>query len=177
MDAFHNDRSKADGKYPRCKDCERERGIRRRAANPGHEAARTRRWRDENPDKVQAWYDKTRDRMNALARERYARMPKPSRKPKQTDEEYRMKQKEYYLRNKESKRDYQIHYYRKNKGKVYEINRNSARKAIKNISIRYVKIRLKRKGFASEHLEQYPELIEVQRQLIKNKRLCETLEN
>lgn len=48
----------------------------------------------------------------------------------------------------------------------------SERKDREKISNRYTKLQLKRNGFTNEQIENYPELIETKKQIIKIKRLC-----
>lgn len=48
----------------------------------------------------------------------------------------------------------------------------SERKDREKISNRYTKLQLIRNGFTKEQIENYPELIETKRQIIKIKRLC-----
>jgi hypothetical protein len=81
----------------------------------------------------------------------------------------------YYLRNiekhKEKNKKYAQLNYLKEKNRKVIVDTNS----VKNVNDRYVKRQLKIKGFISEAIT--PELIEVQRLIIKTKRLCKTLQN
>ncbi len=74
-----------------------------------------------------------------------------------------------------------IHRNRKYQKDLHKNNPNKSRiKANKQVELlnnNYITSKLKRKGFKLNEIKDNPEIIEVQRILIKTKRLCKTLQN
>jgi len=60
--------------------------------------------------------------------------------------------------------------------RVKIMRKTNTKKYIDGIGNGYVKAILKAKGFSIETINQYPELIELNREIIKSTRLCRTLQ-
>lgn len=111
-------------------------------------------WYDSNKEKCMAsslaWYHKNKEHV----RKRGAKWAKNN--PEKISNSMRR----YYLKHSEEQ---------KNKSKI------TGPKARHELQNNYVKAKLKAKGFVDEQIT--PELIEVQRLILKTKRLCKTLKN
>lgn len=90
----------------------------------------------------------------------------------------------YYSKNREKMRDYYREYRKKNNTtlraywKKYEKDNQACKKQRENLDDYYVIEQLVRwNGFTKEFLIANPEIIELKRELIKNRRLCKTLKN
>jgi hypothetical protein len=84
---------------------------------------------------------------------------------------------EWRIKNPEKTKNIYKSYKNKNKEKIkikrYEFNN----KSISNLSNNYVIKNLIQRGLSIEQIKENKELIEVQRLIIKTKRLCKTLQN
>ena len=66
LDNFHNDKTRKDGKFPQCRQCQKAQSRTYYQANKEKVKARAKDWKDKNPEKVQA----TRQRYISVNREK-----------------------------------------------------------------------------------------------------------
>lgn len=83
----------------------------------------------------------------------------------------------YYKKNIEKINKYATEWKNNNPEKIKFITRKHQFNLINNLGDSYIKAKLKSKGFTSEQINENNELIEIQRLIIKTKRLCRTSQN
>jgi hypothetical protein len=116
------------------------------------------KWRDQHPEKMKEHFEKAKLNGN------YKYCPRILDNIKKWKAKNNEKVKETKKRSE-----------RNNPIKFKEKKKRSKAARRKNITDGYVKSILKIRGFSSEHIT--PEIIEVQRLIVKTKRLCKTLQN
>ena len=93
-------------------------------------------------------------------------------RPRKNTAERKEWRKEYYLKNKSALINKAFAWAESNKEKRLECQKKVNNRASETLADRYVKKALREKGFKTNQIT--PELIEVQRLIIKTKRLCKT---
>ena len=86
-------------------------------------------------------------------------------------------QKTWRQNNPEKYKEHKKKYRKKNPEWNKVQKRKNYMKSIENLSDRYLKARLKANGFENEIINTRPELIELEKIIIKTKRLCKTSKN
>jgi|688.fasta_scaffold1186193_2 hypothetical protein len=157
LDSFHNSKREKDGKQSCCKECKR----------------------------IVA-----KNYRSSIVYKEY------QKKYRQTDS-YKKYQKKYAKINKEQSKDYHKQYHKTDKFKQYQqsekykkykklydqkdiVKENRKIRITKdtvNLKEYYLKNKLKQKGFTNEQIKNNPELLEIQKLIIKTIRLCKTSQN
>ena len=157
LDCFHNHKREKDGKQYQCKDCKK--------------------LISKNYKKSIAYKE---------YQKRYKQTENCKNYQKKYAEKNKEKIKEYYKteKHKEKIKQYQQSEKYKQYKKVYDkkdiIKENRkirVTKDIVNLTDYYLNSRLRSKGFSLEQIKNNPEILEVQKLIIKTKRLCKTLQN
>jgi hypothetical protein len=138
------------------------------AKNPEKVKAAKAKWCFENPEKVKAakakWCFENPEKVKAAKAKYYA---KNAEKIIADNDKWKAENPE---KAKRIRVRYQTKYYAKNSEKIKA-------KYIENLDLIYVKGLLRRKGFSTAVINANPELIEVQKIILKTKRLCKTSQN
>lgn len=146
---FSKDKNYKYGITKRCKKCD---------------CLKTKKWRKNNPEK------------NGAIRKRYG---------ENNREKIKEYQREYYVNNAEKRKGYSNKYYRNNSEKCKENNKkyrqNNTEKCkgyrINLVDHYIIGLLTVNTNINKDVIRQYPELIELKRLIIKNQRLCKTLQN
>ena len=128
-------------------------------------------WREKNIDSFKA----NKKKNDHLYRIRHIEQRHENGKKwrKKNNDKLKEGRKLYYLENKNIIDSKNKEYHKNNPHKKNEI----ANRAVKELSNYYIRTRLRDRGFTNEQINQYPELLESIKLIIKTKRLCKTSQN
>ena len=150
VELFGKDKKGKLGLKSWCKECEKERCKNWRLNNPEKFKEIQKNYRLNNPEKVKE-----------MTKNWYLNNP----------EKFKEKQKNYLLNNTEKNKENCKNWYLNNIEKIKESNK----KVVNELRKGYLIKRLKGKGFKKEQIT--PELLELQKIIIKTIRLCKTSQN
>lgn len=114
------------------------------------------------------WYDKNKEQIKLKKQKEYL----------QNIDHIKGRVKKYNNEHKDEKKTYKKAYDENNKPKLKVWQKKSHKKMVETITDGYaVKILVGKRGFKKEQITNNPELIKIQKLIIKTKRLCKTSQN
>jgi hypothetical protein len=161
IDSFSNHKRTKDGKYYQCKDCKKL-VCKNYSKSIVYKDYQKKYRQTENRKNYQKNYQKN-------YRKKYAE------KYKEYNKEYQKTDKFKQYQQSEKYKNYKTSYDKKNEVKKARNIRTF--KDRENLSDYYIRNNLKQKGYTPEQIKQHPEILEVQKLIIKTKRLCKTSQN